>query len=135
MCRAHEEARTPRTHRSALLDRVRPAPKRTKLDRLCETLLAQFRSGTSKHFGLPHRVLARKTDRFECRWCGAQGLGAMRKRNAPWQSQRRTTRAHPTLGWRRESATRIFARCAMRFARVGRRCNAPSENSRPGDGL
>ncbi|KAH8610590.1 hypothetical protein ERJ75_001086000 [Trypanosoma vivax] len=72
----HEEGRTPRTHRSALLDRVRPAPKHTMLDRLGESLLAQFGSGASKHFGLPHRVLARKTDRFECRWCSAQAAGS-----------------------------------------------------------
>ncbi|KAH8608590.1 hypothetical protein ERJ75_001292300 [Trypanosoma vivax] len=119
MYRAFEEARTSRTHRSALLDHVRPAPKRTMLDRLGESLLAQFRTGTSKHFGLLRRVLARKTDRFECRWSGAQGAGSDAEEERPQQSRQRTTRAHPTLGWRRESATRIFARCAMRFARVG----------------
>ncbi|KAH8620181.1 hypothetical protein ERJ75_000089400 [Trypanosoma vivax] len=34
MHRAFEEGRMPRTHRSALLDHVRPAPKHSKLDRL-----------------------------------------------------------------------------------------------------
>ncbi|KAH8610354.1 hypothetical protein ERJ75_001106900 [Trypanosoma vivax] len=72
MYRAFEEGRMPRSHRSALLDRVWPAPKHTKVDRLGESLLAQFRKGTSKHFGWLHRVLARKTDQLECRWCSAQ---------------------------------------------------------------
>ncbi|KAH8606577.1 hypothetical protein ERJ75_001501000 [Trypanosoma vivax] len=98
MYRAHEEARTPRTHRSALLDRVRPAPKRTKLDRLGETLLAQFRSGTSKHFGLPHRVLARKTDRFECRWCGAQGTGSDAEEERPLAESAADNACAPDLG-------------------------------------
>ncbi|CCD21781.1 hypothetical protein, conserved in T. vivax, (fragment), partial [Trypanosoma vivax Y486] len=98
MCRAHEEARTPRTHCSALLDRVRPAPKHTKLDRLCETLLAQFRSGTSKHFGLPHRVLARKTDRFECRWCGAQGTGSDAEEERPLAESAADNACAPDLG-------------------------------------
>ncbi|KAH8605822.1 hypothetical protein ERJ75_001583800 [Trypanosoma vivax] len=68
--RAFEEGRVPRTHHSVLLDRVRPAPKHSKLDRLGESLLAQFGTGASKHFGCLHRVLTRKTDRLECRWCG-----------------------------------------------------------------
>ncbi|KAH8609673.1 putative RNase H [Trypanosoma vivax] len=72
MYRAFEEGRMPRTHRSALLDHVRPAPKHSKVDRLGESLLAQFRTGTSKHFGWLHRVLARKMDQLECRWCNAQ---------------------------------------------------------------
>ncbi|CCD20271.1 putative RNase H [Trypanosoma vivax] len=76
MYRALEEGRMPRTHRSALLDRVRPAPEHSKLNRLCESLLVQFRTGTSKHFGRLHRVLTRKTDQLECRWCSAQGAGS-----------------------------------------------------------
>ncbi|CCD18584.1 putative Reverse transcriptase (RNA dependent DNA polymerase) RNase H [Trypanosoma vivax] len=71
MYRAFEDGRMPRTHRSALLDRVRPAPKHSNVDRLGESLLAQFRTGTSKHFGCLHRVLTRNTDRHECRWCSA----------------------------------------------------------------
>ncbi|KAG8339360.1 hypothetical protein TRVL_09814 [Trypanosoma vivax] len=67
MYRALEEGRMPPTHRSALLDHVRPAPKHSKVDRLGESLLAQFRTGTSKHFGCLHRVLARKMDQLECR--------------------------------------------------------------------
>ncbi|KAH8610362.1 hypothetical protein ERJ75_001110900 [Trypanosoma vivax] len=62
----------PRANRSVLRDHVRPAPEHSKLDRLCEPLLAQFRKGTSKHFGWLRRVLARKTDQLECRWCSAQ---------------------------------------------------------------
>ncbi|KAG8343212.1 hypothetical protein TRVL_05958 [Trypanosoma vivax] len=75
MYTAFEEDRMPRTHRSALLDHVRPAPKHSKVDRLGESLLAQFRTGTSKHFGWLHRVPARKTDQLECRWCSAQAAG------------------------------------------------------------
>ncbi|KAG8339716.1 hypothetical protein TRVL_09456 [Trypanosoma vivax] len=75
MYRVFEEGRMPRMHRSALLDRVRPAPKHSKQvekHRLGESLLAQFTTGTSKHFGWLHRVLTRKTDRLERRWCSAQ---------------------------------------------------------------
>ncbi|KAG8340487.1 reverse transcriptase (RNA-dependent DNA polymerase) [Trypanosoma vivax] len=75
MCRAFEEGRVPRTHRSALLDHVRPAPKHIKPDRLGESLLAQFRTGTSKRFGWLHRVPARKTDQLECRWCSTEDAG------------------------------------------------------------
>ncbi|CCD19001.1 hypothetical protein, conserved (fragment), partial [Trypanosoma vivax Y486] len=98
ICRAFEEARTPRTHRSALLDRVRPAPKRTKLDRLGESLLAQFRSGTSKHFGLLHRVLARTTDRLECRWCSAQGAGSDAAGERPSADSAADNACAPDLG-------------------------------------
>ncbi|KAG8340463.1 hypothetical protein TRVL_08707 [Trypanosoma vivax] len=70
--KAFEEGRMPRTHRSVPLDHVRPAPKHSKLDRLGESLLAQFRTGTSKHFGWLRRVLTRKMDQLECRWCGTQ---------------------------------------------------------------
>ncbi|KAH8613198.1 hypothetical protein ERJ75_000812700 [Trypanosoma vivax] len=58
MCRAFEEGRMTRAHRSTLLDRVRSQPKHSKVDRLGESLLAQFRTGTSKHFGWLHRALA-----------------------------------------------------------------------------
>ncbi|CCD15757.1 unnamed protein product [Trypanosoma congolense IL3000] len=75
MHRSFEEGRMLRTHRRVLLDHVRPAPKHTKLDRLGESLLAQFRAGTSKPFGWLHRVLTRKTDRLECRWCTAKDIG------------------------------------------------------------
>ncbi|CCD12268.1 unnamed protein product [Trypanosoma congolense IL3000] len=75
MHRSFEEGRMPLTHRRVLLDHVRPAPKHTKLDLPGESLLAQFRTGTSKPFGWLHRVLTRKTDRLECRWCRAQGIG------------------------------------------------------------
>ncbi|KAG8340217.1 hypothetical protein TRVL_08951 [Trypanosoma vivax] len=76
MYKAFEEAEIPPTHRSTLLDHVRPAPKHSKEDCLCESLLAQFRTGTSKHFGCLHRVLARKTDRFECRWRSSQAAAS-----------------------------------------------------------
>ncbi|CCD18626.1 hypothetical protein ERJ75_000336900 [Trypanosoma vivax] len=72
MCRAFEEGRMPRTHRSALLDHVGPAPKHAKVDRLGESLLVQFKTGTSKHFGWLDRVLTRKTDQLECRWFSAK---------------------------------------------------------------
>ncbi|KAH8619132.1 hypothetical protein ERJ75_000214900 [Trypanosoma vivax] len=72
MCRAFGEGRMPRTHRRLLLGRVRPAPKHSKLDRLGESLLAQFRTGGSEHFGWLHRVLAHKADQLECRWRSVQ---------------------------------------------------------------
>ncbi|KAG8340775.1 hypothetical protein TRVL_08396 [Trypanosoma vivax] len=72
MYRALEEGRMPRTHRSMLRDHVRPAPKHSKVDRLGESLLAQFRTGTSKHFGWLHRVLTRRMDQLECIWCSAK---------------------------------------------------------------
>ncbi|KAH8605674.1 hypothetical protein ERJ75_000120900 [Trypanosoma vivax] len=75
MYRAFGEGRVPRRHRSALLDRVRPAPKHSKLDLLGESLLAQLRKGTSKHFGCLHRVFARKAERLECRWCTKKCVG------------------------------------------------------------
>ncbi|CCD15754.1 unnamed protein product [Trypanosoma congolense IL3000] len=75
MHRSFEEGRMLRTHRRVLLDHIRPAPKHTKLDRLGESLLAQLRTGTSKHFGWLHRVLTRKTDRLECRWCKVKDNG------------------------------------------------------------
>ncbi|KAH8612922.1 hypothetical protein ERJ75_000840000 [Trypanosoma vivax] len=76
MCRAFEEGRMSRTHRSALLDHVRSAPKHSKVDRMGASLLAQFRTGTSRHFGWLHRVLARKTDQLRCRWWSAQDAGS-----------------------------------------------------------
>ncbi|KAG8341734.1 hypothetical protein TRVL_07437 [Trypanosoma vivax] len=72
MYRPFEDGRMPRTHCSVLFDHVRPAPKHSKAGLLCESLLAQFRTGISKHFGWLHRVLTRKTDQLECRWCSAQ---------------------------------------------------------------
>ncbi|KAH8604295.1 hypothetical protein ERJ75_001746600 [Trypanosoma vivax] len=72
MYRAFGEGRVPRTHRSALFDHVRAAPKLTKIDRLGESLPAQFRTGTSKDFEWLHRVLTRKTGQLERRWCSAQ---------------------------------------------------------------
>ncbi|SCU69528.1 uncharacterized protein TEOVI_000109400 [Trypanosoma equiperdum] len=71
-----EEGRMPRTHLSVILDHVRPAPKRTKLDRLGEPLLPQFRTGTSKHFGWLRRVVTRTLDQLGCRWCNAQEPGS-----------------------------------------------------------
>ncbi|SCU69883.1 uncharacterized protein TEOVI_000145200 [Trypanosoma equiperdum] len=68
MYNALEEGRIPRTHRSAPLDQVRLALKHTNLDGLGESLLAHFRTGTSKHFRWLHRVLTRKTDQLGCRW-------------------------------------------------------------------
>ncbi|CCD18344.1 reverse transcriptase (RNA-dependent DNA polymerase), partial [Trypanosoma vivax Y486] len=51
---------------------VRPAPKHSKGDRLGESLPKQLGKCSSKHFGWLHRMLARKTDQLECRWCSAQ---------------------------------------------------------------
>ncbi|CCD15256.1 unnamed protein product [Trypanosoma congolense IL3000] len=83
MYRSFEEGRMLRTHRSVLLDHFRPAPKHTKLDRLGESFLAQFKEGTSKHFGWLHRVLTRKTDRLECRSCRVQDIGGAAAEDHP----------------------------------------------------
>ncbi|KAG8341669.1 hypothetical protein TRVL_07502 [Trypanosoma vivax] len=98
MCRAFEEGRVPRTHRSVLLDRVRPAPKHSKVDRLGESLLAQFRTSTAKHFGWSHRVLTRKMGQVERRWCSAQAATSDAAEEQPWQRKWETVRPQPTLG-------------------------------------
>ncbi|KAH8617155.1 hypothetical protein ERJ75_000407400 [Trypanosoma vivax] len=98
MYRAFEEGRMSRTHRSALLDHVRPAPKHTKLDCLGESLLAQLGAGTLKHFGWLHRVPARKTDRLECRWSSTQDAASDADEEHTARSQRRTVRVHEELG-------------------------------------
>ncbi|KAG8341230.1 hypothetical protein ERJ75_001160800 [Trypanosoma vivax] len=72
MPRAFEEVRITHPHRSVLLDHVLAAPKRTNVDRLCESLPAKFRSNASKDFWWPHRVVTRKTIRLEHRWRNAQ---------------------------------------------------------------
>ncbi|CCD19175.1 hypothetical protein, conserved in T.vivax [Trypanosoma vivax Y486] len=76
MHRAFGEGKMTRTHCRVLLDRVQLAPKHAKADRLCESLPAQFRTGTSKHFGRPHGALARKTDRLERKWCNTQAAAS-----------------------------------------------------------
>ncbi|CCD19110.1 hypothetical protein, conserved [Trypanosoma vivax Y486] len=76
MHRPSEEGRMPHTHRSVLVDHVRPAQKHTKLDRLGESLLALFRTGATKHFGWLHRVLTRKADRLERKWCSGRDAGS-----------------------------------------------------------
>ncbi|KAH8605061.1 hypothetical protein ERJ75_001672600 [Trypanosoma vivax] len=98
MHRAFEEGRMPRTHRSALLDHVRPAPKHSKLDRLGASLLAQFGTGTSKHFEWLRRVLARKTDRLECRWCGARGASSVAEEERPSAETAADSASAPDLG-------------------------------------
>ncbi|KAH8617515.1 hypothetical protein ERJ75_000362800 [Trypanosoma vivax] len=114
MYRAFEEGRMPRMHRSALLDHGRPAPKHSKADRLGESLLAQFRTGTSKHFGWLHRVLTRKTDQLECRWCSAQGAASDAAVEHPLAETMADSASVPDLG----IATRqvdpiIFPLCNM----------------------
>ncbi|KAH8619834.1 hypothetical protein ERJ75_000123200 [Trypanosoma vivax] len=96
--RAFEEGRVPRTHHSVLLDRVRPAPKHSKLDRLGESLLAQFGTGASKHFGCLHRVLTRKTDRLECRWCSTQDAGSDAAEEHPSVRSVAVSASAPDLG-------------------------------------
>ncbi|KAH8619226.1 putative Zinc finger C2H2 type [Trypanosoma vivax] len=98
MYRDFEEGRMPRTHRSALLGHVRPAPKHTKLDRLGESLLAQFGTATSKHFGWLHRVLTRKTDRLECRWCSAKDAGSDAEEEHPSAESVADSARAPDLG-------------------------------------
>ncbi|KAH8606834.1 putative RNase H [Trypanosoma vivax] len=98
MYRAFEEGRMPRTHRSVLLDHVRPALKHTKVDRLGESLLAQFGKGTSKHFGWLHRVLARKTDQLECRWCSVQDAGSDPEEERPLMETVADSASAPHLG-------------------------------------
>ncbi|KAH8616337.1 hypothetical protein ERJ75_000488100 [Trypanosoma vivax] len=118
MCRAFEEGRMPRTHRSALLGHVRPAPKHTKLDRLGESLLGQFGKGTSKHLGWLHRVLTRKTDRLECRWCSTQDTGSDAEGEQPSAEQVADSASAPDLGIAtRQSDPIICPPCNMVCAR------------------
>ncbi|KAG8339069.1 hypothetical protein TRVL_10105 [Trypanosoma vivax] len=119
MRRGFEEGRMPPTHRSVLLDRVRPAPTQSKVDRLGESLLAQFRTGTSKHFGWLHRVAAHKAGRLECSARGFGTLGVMQQRNTPWRKKWQTAQAYLTLGWTTGDAVRLTASCATWFVRVG----------------
>ncbi|KAH8607967.1 hypothetical protein ERJ75_001374800 [Trypanosoma vivax] len=118
MCRAFEEARTPRTHRSALLDHVRPAPKHSKVDRLGESLLAQFRTATSKHFGWLHRVLTRQTDQLECRWCSVQAATSEVAEECPSPGTVADSETAPELGIAtRQSDPIICPLCNMACAR------------------
>ncbi|KAH8609096.1 hypothetical protein ERJ75_001268400 [Trypanosoma vivax] len=98
MYRAFEEGRMPHTHRRALLDHVRPVLKHSKVDRLCESLLAQFRKSTSKHFGRLHRVLARKTDRLERSWCSAQDAASDAAQERPLAETVADRASTPDLG-------------------------------------
>ncbi|KAG8345929.1 reverse transcriptase (RNA-dependent DNA polymerase) [Trypanosoma vivax] len=114
MYRAFEEGRMPCTHRSALLDRVRPTPKHSKVDRLGESLLAQFRTSTSKHFGWSHRVLTRKMDQLECRWCGAQAAGSDTAEEQPLRETVGNSETAPDLGMAtRQVDTIICPLCDM----------------------
>ncbi|KAG8340266.1 hypothetical protein TRVL_08906 [Trypanosoma vivax] len=92
------EGRMPRTHRSVILDRVRPAPKHSKLGRLGESLLAQFVTSTSKHFGWLHRVLARKMDRLECRRYRMQAAGGYTAEERPSVESAADSANAPNLG-------------------------------------
>ncbi|KAG8339779.1 hypothetical protein ERJ75_001071600 [Trypanosoma vivax] len=98
MYRAFGKGRMPRTHRSVPLDCVRPPPKHSKVDRLGESLLAQFRTGTSKHFGWLHRVLTRKTDRLECRWWRAQNAESDAEGERPSAESEASSADGPDLG-------------------------------------
>lgn len=66
---AVEMGHGPHTFRSALEDHLRPAPKDSALNRVGESVMAQFRTGTSKHFGWLHRTLPSSVDLQQCRWC------------------------------------------------------------------
>ncbi|KAH8604939.1 putative Reverse transcriptase (RNA dependent DNA polymerase) [Trypanosoma vivax] len=118
MCRAFEEGRMSRTHRSELFDRVRPAPKHSKLDPLCESLVAQLGAGTSKHFGWLRKVPARKTDRLKCRWCGAQAAGIDAAEERPFAESVADNASVPDL-WiaTRQVDPIIFPLCNMVCAR------------------
>ncbi|KAH8607727.1 putative Reverse transcriptase (RNA dependent DNA polymerase) [Trypanosoma vivax] len=98
MYRAFEAGRTPRTHCRVLLDRVRPAPKHSKVDRLGESLLAQFRTGGSEHFGWLHRVLAHKTDQLERSWCSAQVVASDAGEEHPLAETVADSASAPDLG-------------------------------------
>ncbi|KAH8616267.1 hypothetical protein ERJ75_000491500 [Trypanosoma vivax] len=118
MYRAFGKGRMPRTHRSALLDHVRPAPKHSKVDRLGESLLAQFRAGTSKHFGWLHRVLTRKMDQLECRWCSAQEATSDAAEECPSPVTVADSETAPDLGIAtRQSDPIICPLCNMARAR------------------
>ncbi|CCD13168.1 unnamed protein product, partial [Trypanosoma congolense IL3000] len=118
MYKDFEEGRMLRTHRSVLLDHVRPAPKHIKPGRLGESLLAQFRTGTSKHFGWLHRVLTRKTDRLECRSCRVQDIGGAAAEDHPLAKPAVDSANAPDLGIAtRQSDPIICPLCNMVCAR------------------
>ncbi|KAG8338843.1 hypothetical protein TRVL_10329 [Trypanosoma vivax] len=98
MYRVFEEGRMPRAHRSVLLDRVRPAPKHTEVDRLGGSLLAQLGTSTSKRFGWLHRVPTRKTDQLQCRWCGTQVAESDAAEEHPSAEQVAGSASTPDLG-------------------------------------
>ncbi|KAG8341330.1 hypothetical protein TRVL_07842 [Trypanosoma vivax] len=98
MYKAFEESRMPRMHRSVLLDHVRPAPENSKLDRLGESLLAQFSTGTSRHFGWLRRVVTRKADRLEGRWCSAQDASSDAEEEHPLAETVADSASAPDLG-------------------------------------
>ncbi|KAH8608339.1 hypothetical protein ERJ75_001339000 [Trypanosoma vivax] len=98
MYRAFGKGRMPRTNRSELFDRVRQAPKHTKLDRLCESLLAQLGAGTSKRFGWLRRVPARRTGQLKRRWCGAQAAGSDAAQERPSAETVADSASAPDLG-------------------------------------
>ncbi|KAG8341385.1 hypothetical protein TRVL_07788 [Trypanosoma vivax] len=118
MSRAFEEGRMPRTHRSALLDRVRPVTKHSKVDRLGDAALAQFRTGTSKHLGWIRRVLTRKTMRLECRWRSAQDATSDAEEEHPSVERVPDSASVPDLGIAtRQSGPIVFPLCNMVCAR------------------
>ncbi|CCD20332.1 retrotransposon hot spot protein (RHS), putative [Trypanosoma vivax Y486] len=136
MCRTIEEGRMPRTRRSVLLDRVRPAPKHSKPDRLGESLLSQFRTGTSKHFGWLRRVLTRKADQLQCRWCSTQATGSDAAEEHPLAETVADSATAPDLGIATTQCDPIICPlCNMVCSRAsaGRR-SAPSKDSWRGEG-
>ncbi|CCD21051.1 hypothetical protein, conserved, partial [Trypanosoma vivax Y486] len=98
MCRAFEEGRVPRTQRGAILDHGRPETRHSRPDRLSESLLEQFRTGTSKHFGWLHGVLTRKTGRLESERCSAQYAGSDTARQHPLAETQANNARKPDLG-------------------------------------
>ncbi|KAH8616385.1 hypothetical protein ERJ75_000482800 [Trypanosoma vivax] len=136
MCRTFEEGRMPRTRRSVLLDRVRPAPKHSKPDRLGESPLVQFRTGTSKHFGWLRRVLTRKADQLECRWCSTQATGSDAAEEHPLTETVADSATAPDLGIATRQVDPIIRPlCNMVCSRpsAGRR-SAPSKDPWRGEG-
>lgn len=64
----------PPTYRSQLLGHINPALKNLLFNRLAQSLLAQFHTGTSKYFGWLHCVLTHIEENLECRWCSPISL-------------------------------------------------------------
>ncbi|KAG8342843.1 hypothetical protein TRVL_06328 [Trypanosoma vivax] len=82
------------------------------------SLLAQFRTCTSKHFGWLHRVLTRQTDQVDSRWCSTQAATSEAKEEHPLREKVADSETAPDLG----IATRQRVPFVAKSAAIGGCC-------------